>query len=168
MKCEKCKKNKANFIYTETINGKKKEIYLCSKCAKELGLDNFDFGLSNFFFDTVNTPAKYAEARHELNENKKCKVCGFSFDDIVNLGKFGCSNCYDTFHDKLDHVFLKMHGSNRYKVNKINIKPEINKEETKEEKINRLEKELKESIEVENYENAAKLRDEIKELKAKE
>ena len=164
MKCEKCKKNKANFIYTETINGKKKEIYLCSKCAKELGLDDFNFGLSNFFFDTVNTPATYAEARHELKENKKCKVCGFSFDDIVNLGKFGCSNCYETFHDKVDNVFLKMHGKNRYKGNKMNVKVTTNKEET----IKKLEKELKESIEVENYENAAKLRDEIKELKAKE
>ncbi len=165
MKCENCRKNRADFIYTESINGKKKEIYLCNKCAHKLGLDDFNFNLANFFFDTVDTPAKYAEAKPKLDETQICKVCGFSFDDIVNLGKFGCSNCYDTFSDKLDKVFLKMHGKNRYKGKKLNIE---GIKENKEEIIERLEKELKESVLREDYENAAKLRDEIKELKAKE
>ncbi len=163
MKCENCKKNDANFIYTETINGKKREIYLCSKCAKKLGLYDLNFGLTNFFFDTVNTPAKFTEAKLRKEKEKVCEVCGFSFDDIVNLGKFGCSNCYKTFQDKLDNVFLKMHGKNRYNGKKNNI----NLNENKEDVINRLEKELKESVAKEDYENAAKLRDEIKELKGK-
>ena len=36
MKCQNCGKNEANFQYRQIINGKKKELILCSECAKKL------------------------------------------------------------------------------------------------------------------------------------
>ena len=38
MKCQKCNKNEANVRYSETVNGRTREICLCSDCAKETGL----------------------------------------------------------------------------------------------------------------------------------
>ena len=38
MLCQNCGKNEVNFKYTQVVNGVKKEMALCEKCAKELGL----------------------------------------------------------------------------------------------------------------------------------
>ena len=46
MLCQNCGKNEVNFRYTQIINGVKKEMALCEKCAKDLGLEKMDFNLS--------------------------------------------------------------------------------------------------------------------------
>lgn len=38
MKCQKCNRNEANVRYSETVNGRTREIRLCGDCAKEAGL----------------------------------------------------------------------------------------------------------------------------------
>ena len=43
MLCQNCRKNEVNFRYTQVINGEKREIALCDKCAKKLGLESLDF-----------------------------------------------------------------------------------------------------------------------------
>jgi protein arginine kinase activator len=40
MLCQNCGKNEANIRYTQIINGVKKEVALCSDCARKLGLEN--------------------------------------------------------------------------------------------------------------------------------
>ena len=98
-----------------------------------------------------------------------CDKCGLSFDDFVENGKFGCDNCYSVFEEKIDPILKRLHGSNRYVGKKVkSTKPE-NKIEIKEEKkeqnkINELKALLKQKIKEEKYEEAAKLRDEIKKL----
>ena len=42
MLCQNCGKNEANIRYTQIINGVKKEVALCSNCAKKLGMDEFE------------------------------------------------------------------------------------------------------------------------------
>lgn len=176
MKCQKCKKNVATVTYTENINGKKTKYSLCEDCAKELDIDNLiidEFGNSLFksFFKQ-----NLVQEKKIINE-KKCSCCGCTFEDIIKLEKLGCSNCYDEFQDKLDIIFKKMHGKNRHVgrkkqemiENKKNQETnEVNKIEEKNNTINELEKlkeKLKELIKEEKYEEAAKIRDEIKKIK---
>ena len=58
MLCQNCGKNEANVRYTQIVNGVKKEMALCDKCARELGLDNMDFSMpismSSFLGDMLN------------------------------------------------------------------------------------------------------------------
>ena len=49
MKCNCCKKNEANVFYSETVNGKKAEAYLCNECAEKLGVKVRVPELSGFF-----------------------------------------------------------------------------------------------------------------------
>ena len=186
MLCENCGKREATVRYSENINGNKKELNLCEECSKKLGIIdkmNFKmptFGLSDFFggfLDDFDTP----EVMPLLNEMKeeKCDSCGTTFEDIINTGKYGCPNCYETFEDKMDPILRKLQGANRHvgrlgKVSKNNIKFEKdnkkaeNEEQNKEEnKISKLEDELKQAIKEERYEDAAKIRDEIKDQKKK-
>ncbi|MBO5005306.1 MAG: UvrB/UvrC motif-containing protein [Clostridia bacterium] len=90
--------------------------------------------------------------------------------NLLKNGKFGCENCYETFNEKINHLVKNLHGSSMHvgrkpkyiKENKIDVKPE--KENKEESKLDKLNKDLKEAIKEERYEDAAKIRDEIKKL----
>ena len=43
MKCQNCGNNDANVRYTQIINGVKKQMNLCEKCAKKLGITDISF-----------------------------------------------------------------------------------------------------------------------------
>ena len=53
MMCDNCGKNEATVRYSENINGRKKELNLCSQCSQKLGINEMNFnmpiGISDFF-----------------------------------------------------------------------------------------------------------------------
>ena len=164
MKCQSCGKKEATVRYMENINGKKQEMHFCIDCAKKLGFVDFSNMFSPIF---TNIPNLLEEVSFD---EKKCSVCGYTFDDYINTGMFGCPKCYDTFSNRLDEIFLKLHGKNRHV--KLDVKNSQIKKETKideynlskQDKILKLKEELKELVEKEEYEKAAIIRDKIKEL----
>ena len=107
-----------------------------------------------------------------LNEVKqiKCDSCGSTFEDIIKTGRYGCANCYDVFEDRMDPILKKLQGANRHngrlgKISDNNVKFEKKEEKTENKTDNKLEKlqeDLKLAIKEERYEDAAKIRDEIK------
>ncbi len=184
MLCDNCKKREANVRYSENINGVKKELHLCEECSQNLGITdhlNFNMGLDipSIFGGIFEDFAGFSEPDFMplLNEirDTRCETCGMSFDDILNNGRLGCQDCYTTFENRLDPILKRMQGSNRHvgRLGKIqNNKPQISKKETKEpqenDKLQKLENELKQAIKEERYEEAAKLRDEIKKINKNE
>lgn len=183
MKCEHCKQREANVRYTEIINGVKKEMRLCDKCSKELGIGSMDFNMpinfSNYlgeFFNEYNNFMPLLNKPEEL----KCDKCNMTYDDFISEGKFGCSNCYEVFSQNIDPILKRLHGSNRYVGRKLLKQENIDekniaiKDESKE-KLNKnevmlkeLKQKIKQLIKEEKYEEAAKVRDEINELTKKE
>lgn len=186
MMCQNCGKNEVNFRYTQVVNGVKKEMQLCDKCAKELGLEGLDFSMpinfssffSDFFSDTESLLPSFA--RTNL---LSCDKCGTTFEDFVNSGEFGCGNCYITFADRISPVLKNLHGSNKhigrqykesideleYNKNKFKKSQEgkdiVKEEKTKQQKEQeKLQRDLQKAIKEERYEDAARIRDEIKKL----
>ncbi len=178
MYCENCGRNYANVKYTQIINGNKREMILCEECSKLFGIQNFsipiDFStfLSDFligFEDESNLP--------ELLKQKelKCKRCNSTFMDFINTGRFGCEECYSTFEEKIDPLLRSIQGANRHvgRIGKINEDKENRTAESEKEKIKdttklgqiyELNRQLKTAIKEEKYEEAASLRDKIREL----
>ena len=169
MLCQNCGKNEANIRYTQIINGVKKEVALCSNCAKKLGMDELEMPISfhsllgDFFND-------YAEHAFHTNE-VKCKNCGMSYNDFINTGLFGCSECYDVFSDPIDSLLKNLHGTAKHvgripkgKAEEIKIEDEQKVKSKEEYKKEKLEEDLKKAIKEERYEDAAKIRDELKEM----
>lgn len=182
MLCDNCGKREANVRYSENINGRKKELNLCEECSKKLGIGQIDFNMpidfSSFFegfMDDFGAP----EFMPILNEIKtlKCDSCGYTFDQIANTGRLGCKDCYDVFEDRLDPIIKRIQGANRHvgRIGKIidekidsKVEPKEQnkkqKEKTQVSEIEKLQEKLKIAIKEERYEEAAKIRDEIKKL----
>ena len=153
MLCEKCGKNNATVMYTQIVNGKKSSINLCSECASGESLfDNFGSLLS---FGT----------RPEMGVSA-CPLCGMTLSEFTRKGRMGCGKCYDTFRRQAKNMLQKIHGTS---VHCVEQKEEIKEEAPKKEKseLEILKEKLQEAIASENYEEAAKIRDEIRSKEGK-
>ena len=155
MLCQNCKKKEATFYYKQNVNGKVSEVHLCADCARKYSAgstipDIFGIDLLGGFFGS--SPAI-------PRRTKVCPVCGSSFDDIVSSGKIGCASCYEAFKDELAGTVERIHG--RVKHIGRGVKKEKQVRENKEKELR---KQLDKAVSEENYELAAKLRDEIKAL----
>lgn len=165
MLCQKCGKHEATTHIKQVVNGEFTELYLCSDCASKSGYGNMfsDFGfndVSNFFSSFFSQP-KYALGSKDV---ERCPKCGTSFREIVKSGKIGCADCYTKFYDLLMPSIQRIHGKTQHNGKKIESVQNEVKEETAEEKIAKLKDKLQSAIEKQEFEEAAKIRDEIIEL----
>lgn len=166
MLCEECQKRPATVHFTKIVNGKKIEKHLCKECAQKFG----EFGIKFNFgddFSISNLLGKFFETSEpslgiELTDEVKCPFCGMTFSEFSKRGKFGCSQCYTTFNERIDNVLKRIHGS-KYHTGKV-PKRTGGKMRLKKE-IMDLKQELQKAVEEEAFEKAAEIRDKIKALK---
>ncbi len=165
MLCQNCGKNEANTHIKQVINGDTAEMHLCSECANHLGYSDmfsgFDFGFSDFFGGLLND----VTSSRKLGDVKRCEKCGSSFNDIVREGRVGCAQCYETFYDRLKPSLQRIHGKANHsgKISRSTLEKPA--EKTPEEKIEALQLQMDEAVSKQDFEQAAKIRDEIKTLK---
>ena len=169
MICQACGKHPATTHIKTIVNGELSELSLCSECAQKMGYDDlltnlgFNFGslLGSFFGNDTD----------ELSDSLRCKGCGSSFEDIAQSGKVGCAECYHTFYDRLIPSIQRIHGNTKHCGKNPNITPQSDCTAIAKKPQNELEslrEQLKEAIDVQNFEQAAVLRDKIKELEGGE
>lgn len=159
MICNECGKNEAKVHFTQIINGKKTENHLCEECAKKNQILYSSFSMENLFSAMLNT----INAKTHLPD-KVCPNCKMTYEQFKNTGKFGCSHCIDTFKSSLLPVVINIQGYDKH-VGKIPKR--AGKSYKLQMDIVRLKSELKGAVEREEYELAAKYRDEIYELENK-
>lgn len=169
MFCDVCGERSAVVFLTRIINGQKSEANLCETCAKhykdELKINFGEFSFENFWsglaganplnLDLLNIN-KTAEVRSEdATNNDACPTCGASYEDFRRTGLISCWNCYQQFADRLEPTLKRIHG---------NVSHQGKKLTEKENELDRLRAELREKVQLEEYEQAVVLRDQIKEL----
>ena len=108
--------------------------------------DDFD----NMF--TVNTMPK---------ETKKCPVCGYGWNVFNRTGKFGCGECYKTFKTGSERVLRQVHSASEHSGK---IPSKSGAEVKAKRRLEELRKNLKDAVAREDYETAAQLHAEIKEI----
>lgn len=173
MNCEECGKRPATLHLTKIVNGEKNEYHICEQCAKEKG-DMFGsfgtFGINQLLsgllsFDPMNQKGS-ATKEQQITAQKplRCETCGLTFAQFSKSGRFGCSDCYQTFGDRLDPLFRRIHGNTQHmgKVpertgGKIKVRKELDE----------LKAALQQYVVKEEFEKAAEIRDRIKDLEQK-
>lgn len=165
MICQECGNKPATLHFTKIVNGEKTEFHICETCAREKGeiipgTPN-GFSIHNLLSGLLDFEPQSAAKAGANQTALRCEHCGLTYAQFSKLGRFGCSECYKYFEPRLDPLFKQVHGNVAHvgKVPKrtgglIKYKREI---ET-------LKKELQARIDQEEFEQAAKIRDEIKEL----
>ena len=162
MPCDICGKNEATVHLTEIVNDKVKKLHLCEECARNkaqemeehFGLGELLAGLTEFG-ETVEVP----------KETKlKCPNCGLTYADFRRRGRLGCSECYVAFRAKLAPLLKRIHGSDHH-IGRIPAK--VHKGTAVVSKLQELRVKMKKAIESEEFEEAAKLRDQIRKLEKK-
>jgi len=163
MLCQNCKINPATVFVRKFINGEEQEFNLCTECAKKLDANiSFDKLFQGFLETFLSYEAPVLKQNSFYKKNAVCNKCGMTYEKFRSIGRLGCDECYATFRSELIGVLKNLQGSTKHngKVpNKISLKFSRDLE------IENLTNELNKAIELEEYEEAARLRDEIKKIK---
>ena len=145
MRCDRCGKNEATFYYKSNINGKVTQIHLCPQCAEELGYtDSFrSAGMTGGLFgDFFSRPFGMLEPF---------------------FNGFG-SRMLTEFPEPVD-VLGQSRASVPAAEEHSDLLPKDEQDAlTKQRKRNALQTQLNLAVEAERFEEAAKLRDELRAL----
>ncbi|WP_025729893.1 UvrB/UvrC motif-containing protein [Heyndrickxia ginsengihumi] len=170
MLCQECNERKATVHFTKIINGEKTEFHYCEICAQEKG-EMFSFNFEpDFTFDNILAslfnfdPALQVvkQSATPKDEILRCSHCGMTFDQFLNISRFGCPHCYETFQKQLIPILRRLHGENVEHQGKIPVR--IGGSIYTKKQIKQLKQDLQIAIEKEEFERAAELRDQIRDL----
>ena len=157
--CDICGKKDATVHLTEIINDQVTKLHLCEECAKDKGAEMEEhFGLSDLLAGLSDSGLAIEP---EIMESIKCPNCGFTYKDFRKIGRLGCSECYEAFKKQLVPLLKRIHGSDRH-VGKIPLR--IGKTVKDTITLQELKIQMEKAIQTEEFEEAAKLRDKIREI----
>lgn len=160
MLCNVCKKNEARVHLSQIAEGKTTRVDLCEFCAKERGFDE-----ASLVSDLINKiQGKEAALLSSTGGEAalRCRVCGYTQADFKKTGRLGCAHCYEAFEGKLKKILQSMHpagghvGKTPEKLKAKKIPQEL------EARSLQLQEQLKRAVKREQFEEAARLRDELK------
>jgi len=158
MKCENCGKKPATVHLTEINDDDKVERHLCDDCAQEITTHvPKSFNPAEFLTSLISQVAPEIK---EMSKTK-CANCGLSYLEFRSQGRLGCANDYDAFEKGLVPILEKIHGSAQHK-GKVPAASDTGAAQQSE--VVRLRREQEEAVAAEDYERAAVLRDELREL----
>ncbi|KAA8995995.1 hypothetical protein F4V43_19165 [Paenibacillus spiritus] len=167
MICQECGVKPATLHFTKIVNGQKTEFHICESCAREKG-EMIPGTPSGFSIHSLlsglldlGSAGKDKAAAAAGSQEAKCEECGMTYSQFSKLGRFGCSSCYKYFDPSLDPLFKRVHGSTNH-VGKVPRR--AGARITFRRQIDELKGQLKVSIEQEEFERAAELRDQIRRL----
>ena len=160
MVCDVCKSNPATVFLTQIVDGKMQKVNLCEACSKEKGVTNpMGFELADLLLGLGA-----AQEIEKGSSAQQCAACGFSQADFKKTGRLGCPVCYDTFAEGLSGLLKAMHKRTAH-AGKIPAR--LMRSIELDARMKQLQRDLAKAVVEENYETAAQLRDQLKELEQK-
>jgi len=160
MLCNICKQNEATVHLTQIVGDKMQKVDLCEACSKEKGVsDPSTFSLADLL---LGLGAAQEMEQSGGGVEVKCPQCGFTQADFKKNGRFGCAECYHTFAEGLESMLKSMHKG---VVHKGKVPKAIAQSRDVADRLKKLQKDLDKAVAEEDFERAATVRDEIKEVK---
>jgi protein arginine kinase activator len=156
MKCQRCPKQ-ATLHITEVLGEDRyDEVHLCEDCAKKYLYEPQKQAAAK----ASDSPAAGEEVA-SANGTPTCEACGISYLEFRNHGRFGCPHDYDAFKAELLPLLESIHGDTRHVGKTPRRLPRTQGAQVE---LTTLRRRLQQLVTEENYEEAARVRDRIKEL----
>jgi protein arginine kinase activator len=146
---------------TDIVNGHKKETHLCQGCAEQKHLlHQQDLNLSVIVHSFIKP---HIGAATDDLARLTCPECGIKYMEFKAEGRLGCPHDYQVFQAALEPLLLKIHRAVRHagkQPRRGGRGPAGNAE------LVALRQQLRAAVEEERYEEAARLRDLLRQKEA--
>lgn len=110
MQCDVCKQKKATVFLTQIVKGEMQKVNLCEACSKERGVtDPTGFALAEMLLGFA-----HGEKIETQPQERACPACGMPQTTFRKTGRLGCAKCYVTFGEGLDNLLKAMHKDIRH------------------------------------------------------
>jgi protein arginine kinase activator len=159
-----CKQNIANVKLTKLVKGTVEELWLCQECAAQQSpyqKKSANLSLDAILAGILSQKNPEAGAKAASAVDLSCPTCGLPFESYRSTLLLGCSDCYESFEKQLVSDLRKFHGSIVHRGRAPEGGTEVIERRRSPEELRRR---LQEAVETENFELAAKLRDEIRKI----
>ncbi len=163
MICNICGSKEATIHLTEIVNGQMAEVHICEACAEEKGTEfktYFNFGDLLAGIPGIEKVSGSSGKKEPLI----CKDCGMNYEEFAKNGRLGCGGCYASFQKPLATVINQVQRSEYHTGKKPSRIP---KNTRSVHDLRQLQDRLRKCIQTEAFEDAARLRDEIKQAEEK-
>ena len=161
MKCMFCD-SPATVHLTDIVNKKKREAHLCERCARERNLLPDPPGPQidlTALMNLLMTPFKPTAAALPASPDPSCPTCGLTYAAFKAEGRFGCAHDYDAFLQVLEPLLERVHRA----VSHDGKQPLTARRAAE---LDALKGRMKSAVANEDYEQAARLRDLIRQKEA--
>jgi len=173
-KCDNCDRN-ATHHSVEVVEGEKIEKHLCDACAAEegIGVKGVHTPINELLSSFVKHHAGSGgggggeqKSRKRRAQDLRCEECGLSFSEFREDSLLGCPNCYKAFEGPLSSLLERAHEGATHHLGKVPSRAGAG--EARQVQLTRMRKRLDEAVAAEDYELAAQLRDDIRQLEESE
>jgi protein arginine kinase activator len=166
MVCEECQARPATVYVTTISNGRRRDQHLCEGCARQKG--EFDFlldGSAGMEGMVAGLAGLAGAAGHTARPvvDAVCPRCGTTFGQFAKTSLLGCPECYAAMQGPLAEVVQRIQGQTMHAGKAPSRRsPRVRSQS----ELRRLRERLAELIRLEQYEQAAGVRDRIRALEA--
>jgi protein arginine kinase activator len=163
MQCQICSKRTATIHLTEITAGQRTELHICEHCASEQGITTHSqMSINELLSHLLAVQPSDEEMFGPAEREQVCPTCGFTLDRLRKEGTLGCPNDYEVFEKALLPLIERAHGGKSSHCGKVPAKLPTDTKKFVE--LAQLRRQLEEAVRDEDYERAAKLRDQMKKL----
>lgn len=156
MLCEECGLNPADVLMTAVVNGESVTRHLCRECFQKYKAGDIQ-GVLAAVLAAMNQTGKKPDLT--------CPRCGETYAEFQKSGKMGCAECYQAFRTELTPLIMKVQG----RVQHAGRRPPVSEaEQERLKKMKELRTRMENAVAAEDFEEAARLRDELRALNAAE
>ncbi len=159
-RCDSCGLNDSVIQLTQVENNEMRVLKLCEKCAAERGVE----------LESQKSNAPLADFLAQIGKGvgegagSRCPSCGLTSAQLRHSGRLGCTVCYDHYGEHLRSLLRRLHGATKH-VGKV-LLPLDPGENDLTARIASLRHSLERAVEAEDFEFAASLRDQLRQLEA--
>ena len=160
MKCQYCS-NPATVHLTDLVKKQKKELHLCQACAEQQQLlQHNELNLTTIVQTLLG---QHVGPLPDELARLTCPQCGIKFMEFRAEGRLGCPHDYEAFAGELRKLLERIHRSGHH-VGKVPKRRPADQKVPAE--LLELRRQLREAVEAEAYEEAARVRDLIRKKEA--
>ena len=156
MRCENCGERDAEVTLTEIENNEMRTVELCSTCAalKGVAVEGAP-PIADLLAHMGGTAGEDAFAA----DAEACDYCGTEAREFRKTGRLGCPQCYAQFAEQLRALLRRVHGASQH-MGKVYVSSAVDHDDD-ETRLATLRRRLERAVEIEDFESAADLRDQI-------